>query len=62
MDNQTTPRVVKKTKTPIHTLVRVRNNQRLHRQRRRNYIKSLERKLKTIEDTARRLSIENEAL
>lgn len=62
MDDQTTPRVVKKTKTPMHTLVRVRNNQRLHRQRRRDYIESLERKLETIEDTTRRLGIENEAL
>ena len=62
MDDQTTPRVAKRTKTPMHTLVRVRNNQRLHRQRRRDYIESLERKLETIEDTARRLGIENEAL
>lgn len=62
MDDQNTPGVVKRTKTPMQTLVRVRNNQRLHRQRRRHYIESLERKLETIEDTVRRLGIENEAL
>ena len=32
-------------KTPAYTLARVRNNQRRHRQKRREYISSLERKL-----------------
>lgn len=36
-------------KTPAHTLVRVRNNQRRHRERRREYIASLEQKLQETE-------------
>lgn len=36
-------------KTPAHTLIRVRNNQRLHRQRRREYIASLEERVKELE-------------
>ena len=32
-------------KTPDYTLARVRNNQRRHRQKRRDYIGSLEQKL-----------------
>jgi len=56
------PRIGNLTKTPTHTLIRVRNNQRRHRQRRREYIASLERQLKAVEETARQLNIENEAL
>lgn len=37
------------TKTSAHTLVRVRNNQRRHRERRRQYIASLEEKLRKAE-------------
>lgn len=37
------------TKTPAHTLIRVRNNQRRHRERRREYIASLEQKLQETE-------------
>lgn len=36
-------------KTPAHTLVRVRNNQRRHRQRRREYVAYLEQKLEETE-------------
>ncbi|OCL10114.1 hypothetical protein AOQ84DRAFT_431016 [Glonium stellatum] len=36
-------------KTPAHTLARVRNNQRRHRERRREYIASLEQKLQETE-------------
>jgi hypothetical protein len=37
------------TKTPVKTLVRVRNNQRRHRERRRHYIASLEQKAQETE-------------
>ncbi|KIW52558.1 hypothetical protein PV05_08188 [Exophiala xenobiotica] len=37
------------TKTPPHTLIRVRNNQRRHRERRRQYIALLEQKLQDSE-------------
>ena len=37
------------TKTPAKTLVRVRNNQRRHRERRRQYIASLEQKVQETE-------------
>jgi hypothetical protein len=36
-------------KTPAHTLIRVRNNQRRHRQRRREHINFLEKKLEETE-------------
>lgn len=62
MDSQAGVINVNQAKTPQHTLVRVRNNQRRHRQRRREYVESLERKLKAMEETASRLGIENEAL
>lgn len=62
MNGQDTPLIGRKTKTPTHTLVRVRNNQRQHRQRRREYMKSLEQRLEATEETARQLRIENEAL
>lgn len=62
MDGQAPPLIGNHTKTPAHTLIRVRNNQRRHRQRRREYIESLEQKLKATEETARQLGIENEAL
>jgi hypothetical protein len=39
----------KQTKTPAHTLIRVRNNQRRHRERQRQYIASLERKVQETE-------------
>jgi hypothetical protein len=62
MDSQAAPLIGKPTKTPAHTLTRVRNNQRRHRQRRREYIESLEQKLEATEETVRQLEIENEAL
>jgi hypothetical protein len=40
-------------KTPLQTLVRVRNNQRRHRERRRQHIASLEQK---VQDTERQLN------
>jgi hypothetical protein len=43
-DNNTTSQETRR-KTPAHTLIRVRNNQRRHRERRREYISSLEQKL-----------------
>lgn len=36
-------------KTPAHTLVRVRNNQRRHRERRRQYVATLEQKVQETE-------------
>lgn len=47
--NASSPR----TKTPARTLIRVRNNQRRHRERRRQYIASLEHK---VLETERRLT------
>ena len=47
--SQTTTFRVTQTKTPAHTLIRVRNNQRRHRERRREYITSLEQKLEETE-------------
>lgn len=42
--------VEKQRKTHAHTLTRVRNNQRRHRERRREYTLFLEQKLKETED------------
>ena len=50
------------SRTPTHTLIRVRNNQRRHRQRRREYIAELEQKLVAAEEKAKQLRIENDAL
>ena len=50
------------TNTAEHTLVRVRNNQRRHRQRRRDYIVSLERRLATSERQVIDLQAENAML
>lgn len=47
--NPTTGPPRSQLKTPAHTLVRVRNNQRRHRERRREYIASLEQKLQETE-------------
>ena len=47
--NPTTSLPRSQLKTPAHTLVRVRNNQRRHRERRREYIASLEQKLQETE-------------
>lgn len=47
--NPTTSHPRSQLKTPAHTLVRVRNNQRRHRERRREYIASLEQKLQETE-------------
>ncbi|OCK91328.1 uncharacterized protein K441DRAFT_575766 [Cenococcum geophilum 1.58] len=47
--NLTTSPPRSQLKTPAHTLVRVRNNQRRHRERRREYIASLEQKLQETE-------------
>lgn len=48
MHNQETSLPCVQTKTPAKTLVRVRNNQRRHRERRRQYIASLEQ---TVQET-----------
>ena len=48
--------------TPTQTLTRVRNNQRRHRQRRRDYIASLEQRLKDAEERLAQVQIENAAL
>jgi hypothetical protein len=45
IDDHLTTSSRNQTKTPAHTLTRVRNNQRRHRQRRREYIVSLEQHL-----------------
>ncbi|KIW42975.1 uncharacterized protein PV06_06464 [Exophiala oligosperma] len=44
-DNQFTSIGLTQNKTPTHTLIRVRNNQRRHRERRRQYIAFLEEKV-----------------
>lgn len=45
LDDHITTSGGKQSKTSAHTLIRVRNNQRRHRQRRREYIASLEQRL-----------------
>lgn len=45
MDNQFFSPTPTQNKTPAHTLIRVRNNQRRHRERRRQYIAFLEQKV-----------------
>jgi hypothetical protein len=62
MDGQTHPPIGKVTKTPTHTLTRVRNNQRRHRQRRREYIASLEQRLKDTEERLAQVRAENASL
>lgn len=49
-------------KTPTQTLTRVRNNQRRHRQRRREYIAFLERRLKDTEERLAQAQVGNAAL
>ena len=62
MDGQTHPPLGRVTKTPTHTLTRVRNNQRRHRQRRREHTASLEQRLKDAEERLVQLQAENAAL
>lgn len=62
MDDQVSVPLGRPTKTPTHTLIRVRDNQRRHRQRRKEYIALLERKLQTAQEEASRLQAENDAL
>lgn len=62
MDGQTRPSIARVTKTPTHTLIRVRNNQRRHRQRRREYIASLEQRLKDTEERLAQVQTENATL
>ena len=62
MDGQISPSAVKVMTTPTETLIRVRNNQRRHRQRRREYIAFLERRLKDIEKRLAQAQVENAAL
>jgi hypothetical protein len=63
MDGRTHPAATGRiTKTPTHTLTRVRNNQRRHRQRRREYIASLEQRLKDTEDRLAQVQAENVVL
>lgn len=62
MDDQVSAPLGRPTKTPTHTLIRVRDNQRRHRQRRKEYIALLERRLQTAEEEASRLQAENDAL
>jgi hypothetical protein len=49
-------------KTPTHTLIRVRNNQRRHRQRRREYIVHLEQRLRDVEERLEKAQAENARL
>ena len=62
MHGQTHPPIGRVTKTPTQTLTRVRNNQRRHRQRRREHIASLEQRLKNAEERLAQVQIENAAL
>ena len=62
MDGQTHPPIGRVTKTPTQTLTRVRNNQRRHRQRRREYIASLQQRLKDAEERLAQVQFENAAL
>lgn len=62
MNGQPYPPVARATKTPTHTLTRVRNNQRRHRQRRREYIEYLEQRLNDAEKSLAHVQAENAAL
>ena len=62
MDSPTRGPIGRVMKTPIHTLTRVRNNQRRHRQRRREYIASLEQRLKDNEERLEQVHAENAVL
>lgn len=62
MHNQETSLAFVQAKTPAKTLVRVRNNQRRHRERRRQYIASLEQKVRETESLLKEARAEAAAL